>query len=57
MKRIYFGKIKKGWHLVPKIDFWGGAMFVGWIKFTVMFVLPDWLIKELAIWGIDAIGD
>lgn len=58
MKRIFFGKKIDGkCQIIPKMNLFGGCLFFNWLNFSIMFVLPNWLIEELSYWGIDAIGD
>lgn len=56
--KIFRGKIISGkMHLRPSMFCFGGCLFIIWFKFSYMIVLPDWLIYEASLWGIDLIGD
>lgn len=42
---------------IPKIHFWGGAMFISCFRRSVFFFLPRWIIEWAAILGFDLMGD
>lgn len=56
---MYFGKMspesKTQWY--PSIFIWGGMLFINWIRRGIMIPLPEWIINEMLIWGMNPYGD
>jgi hypothetical protein len=31
---------------------WAGMVFINWLRVPYVILIPDWLVRELDIWGL-----